>query len=1197
MSFRWIKNAVIRRGNDNPRKVISLHLGILVTLVGASALDPMCIGQSGAPPDAANVGLPINGEFSGGSVDSVQLNNGNLHIDIPLLEVPGVGIPVRIHFTYDSKIWDYNFNEDTATYGVSTSRSAVRLAYPGAVTWNYTSHQNTVDCGYGNTISAPVLDGMDFVDEDGSAHQFPVQNSYMTDPPPCDNRPAPLKLYALDSSGIQANRDPSSGEITSVITKHGTKYTFSTPQIAGVDLEDTNGNKLMTSLTGGGPQSQTTVITDTLGRQFSITGYYTHGYQPELIQYTGQNGVAQSITIDYMSVAIDSSSLCPGGLTCIGAGVGTAFLPQSITLQDGVTKYSFDYYSSGLGDLKSMTLPTGATISWTYGQSDVAGDKVVKRTVTSGNQTSVWKYSYTIGPSSSETDGDQNLVTVTDPLSNDTQYTCTVYVANPFTSLPATSHLPPCYMTKEQVFNGAASGGNVLVTKTTGYTITGAILPTSTKVTWQASNQTAETDASWDVIPMSGFYSGPDNPANDVSWGNPLSKLEYDYGTGSPGALIKNTQYSYLHLQSGGSSYQTANIADRVTQESIYNSATVGSSSLIAQTNTFYDGFSQSAQNGLLSTSGTSNHDYTNFGSSTTLRGLPTSVSRYVAANQPNVVTYTNYNDLGNPTVTTDGKGYSSQIQYGAENAFLQLTTFPTTSNGVTHSTSEQHDLNTGLLSSRTDENGKTTHYSYDGLFRPTLTTYPDGGSVSKAYPNPNTVETDVDQSPNPTSIRTQILDGLGREQETAESVGGVAGLAAGFVYTNTTYDLLGRKYQVWNPTTCNPPNANCGESTWGYTTFQYDSLSRIISQQNPDSSIKYWCYDGVPTSGQSTCPSHISGSAGEWVNLTNENGAFWQQTIDALGRLTSVIEPNGTSNTTTMETDYGYDALGNLISVNQWGGPTSASSSLYRGFRYDGLSELQSASNPETGTIGYSYDSNGNVHTKNDARSIITTYDYDQLNRLVDKTYSDNTTLTSCYLYDTSTNGKGRLAVEWTQNASISSCASIFTPSTNYSSAKSIVSYDAMGRVTSEYQYTPASTAAMTYYPVQFSYDNAGNLKSSTAGFVPSSMTFATPTVPCAASFLTSTMLEFVNCYDAAGRVQSVTSNSGSGPTSLFAAQGYAPHGGLSDAEYGGNDVILGRTFDNRLRINSETDLGYSSGTTASGFATTTIIGQEQSH
>jgi YD repeat-containing protein len=156
---------------------------------------------------------------------------------------------------------------------------------------------------------------------------------------------------------------------------------------------------------------------------------------------------------------------------------------------------------------------------------------------------------------------------------------------------------------------------------------------------------------------------------------------------------------------------------------------------------------------------------------------------------------------------------------------------------------------------------------------------------------------------------------------------------------------------------------------------------------------------------------------------MQDENGNDWQKTSDALGRLTNVAEPNGASQTPSLITSYGYDPLGNLLSVTQNG--ASGNTARMRTFTYDSLSRLLQATNPETGTVCYGiwsgancvngYDNNGNLLSKTDARGITTTYQYDNLSRLLSKTYSDGATPSSCYQYDVSSsnNSIGRLSVE----------------------------------------------------------------------------------------------------------------------------------------------------------------------------------------
>src|ERR1700726_4657452 len=100
--------------------------------------------------------------------------------------------------------------------------------------------------------------------------------------------------------------------------------------------------------------------------------------------------------------------------------------------------------------------------------------------------------------------------------------------------------------------------------------------------------------------------------------------------------------------------------------------------------------------------------------------------------------------------------------------------------------------------------------------------------------------------------------------------------------------------------------------------------------------------------------------------------------TMDAFGNLTQVVETDPTLGQVT--TNYTYDMLNHLITVSMPRG----SNTQTRTFNYipSGTTTvgayLLSATNPENGTVTYTYNSNGLVASKTDANRQAFTYQYD---------------------------------------------------------------------------------------------------------------------------------------------------------------------------------------------------------------------------
>jgi YD repeat-containing protein len=278
------------------------------------------------------------------------------------------------------------------------------------------------------------------------------------------------------------------------------------------------------------------------------------------------------------------------------------------------------------------------------------------------------------------------------------------------------------------------------------------------------------------------------------------------------------------------------------------------------------------------------------------------------------------------------------------------------------------------------------------------------------------------------------VMDGFDRSVTSWQAEDGHKADAASFtIESNTVYDALGRASQVTNPYRPNDLNDQPRS-----TTTQYDLAGRVKVVITPDSAQITTLYNGNE------------------VTVTDQDGKQRRSVTDGLGRLRKVYEaPNGVNYLTS----YDYDVQDDLTTVTQ-GGQT-------RTFVYDPLKRLMSATNPECGTVCYGtrdehgcvadgYDANGNLIHKTDARGVLTTYDYDALNRVVSRTYSDGTPNVT-YGYDATT-------VAYAKGRRTSVTSSI--------SSYSYIEYDPVGQVKSARQTTDAVDYNMSY-----TYNLAGGM------------------------------------------------------------------------------------------------------------------------
>ena len=171
------------------------------------------------------------------------------------------------------------------------------------------------------------------------------------------------------------------------------------------------------------------------------------------------------------------------------------------------------------------------------------------------------------------------------------------------------------------------------------------------------------------------------------------------------------------------------------------------------------------------------------------------------------------------------------------------------------------------------------------------------------------------------------------------------------------------------------------------------------------------------------------------------------------------------------MRTFYSYDALGNLLRVDQKGtAPNDSTQWRTRTFTYDSLSRLLTANNPESGTITYSYDLDGNLLQKtspapNQTGSATQTvsYCYDELHRITGKGYGAQSCPLSApvvtYVYDSGPNAIGHLT-SLTDQAGTAS-----------------YTYDILGRLTAETRTLTGANNAAISKNLSYEYNLDGSL------------------------------------------------------------------------------------------------------------------------
>ncbi|MGC2530545.1 MAG: hypothetical protein WA639_22580 [Candidatus Acidiferrum sp.] len=616
-------------------------------------------------------GLEASNPFQVGDIDNINLANGALNLRIPVFQRKGRGgrLDRQYFFSYTSKIWsffpiwdplnptsldalDWSISPEIANAVLLPLSNASNVTLWGNEILNY--DENFWGCTINNIdYTTTAAYNFQYKMPDGSAYR--LANLHYDTSPNDGHKCTSLSQVNVGYSEMGGIKLDSTAHPYMAQLKDGARNNAESDQ-----LLDTNGNFINAN--------GISASFDTLGRTVGYTD------QPPLQTwtFTDSNGATQQVT-ELLPAGASSSTQFPSascGVVPINQYTGTMGGTNTLTMPDGRTYVlTFD---PNFDEVTNVSLPTGGYIRYQYttlaafDQSPNLGQcgpgngmdsrRISARFVSpDGNpqHEQQWQYAYAYVSSTST-----YTTTVTDPLGNVTVHSFNTLGIDQRTHETMTQYYDNAGHLLRTVSNTWSHNsrpvasypyGKFTSTRTTSDLVDWQI--TTTTTTLADTNQVKEVDTTYDS-----FSCGTSCTA---SLGNVLSQSEYDWGSGTHGSLLRRTVYTYLH--DSNSNYLNKHIVDRVSSKTTYDSANntcQGQSRACAQTTWGYDTTTIAAKAGVVQ------HDYTDYPSTMTYRGNPTTISSWRNTDGALLTTTNYYNELGNLIQTSDPLSHNTYFDY-----------------------------------------------------------------------------------------------------------------------------------------------------------------------------------------------------------------------------------------------------------------------------------------------------------------------------------------------------------------------------------------------------------------------------------------------------------------------------------------------------------------------------------------------------
>lgn len=941
------------------------------------------------------------------------------------------------------------FPDGTIREFVPTSGATIQLDGYFNVDYNGRQYNSVIQtsgnnsCVVAHSQNQAVTSGMNYVSTDGSRIRLFIP--YLANQQAGDSV-LPLRNWSMYfSDGTVLENRPA--DDTSVIQR----------------VTDRNGSKI---------EYKANQIIDDLGRSITIdnNGITTKGVN-------GENLTTQIIWgnrwIYRKYITISADQTVPQGVERWVEETHSIPTVEQIILpaQAGGQSFTFDYYAetsqpngtaytNGWGELKSVTFPTGAKSTFSYHVDSLTGlfpnppGQFSTATEILDSEATQKELTYT-----EDYDGNQTVKTEK-----------TVYeiaktqssVTNPNGSLTSENRY---YSTYENWTNGLAFS----TTNADGSTVTRK---------WQCNANPAPSAGQCPNSYVKTEFTTIKNASNQ-----PYLTAIRDFTYDQNGNVLKIAEYDWLPANSVAGEIPGSAVPSRITYNEYYNpTPEIGNTTL--NSNHYSNPGSPKLKNVLKSTVVTDGNnnvvsrsefyydDPDNKGNLIETRTWDSSkgaVSNPLNAGN-SISAAIQYDVYGNPVQTTDAKGVVSNVTYGAiatpnGNVSGLYPTQAVSAVGLPEqrTATSTYDFYTGLVKTATDvDNNVTNETVYDPLGRP-LVAKIAVGTANEVWTQTEyndqlrrvVVRADLFAKGDGKKVAIQHYDQLFRVRLTRT----LEDAAAQNPYNEADGIKVQTRYRYDNG--ADPANSNGtftlksnpyrtgSEAEMGWTVSYADKTGKT-------STVKTYAGGALPAPWGSN--ANITGTVLSQVDantstVTDQAGKQRRSITNGLGQLVRVDEPDDNGNlgsvgSPVQPTFYEYSTLGKMVKVTQ--GVQS------RFFLYDSLGRLLRVRQPEqapnanlnlsdsvTGnsqwTAGFTYDANGNLLTALDAKGVLITSTYDNINRALTRTYSDGTP-TVTYSYD---------------NPNISFAKGKLTQVQNSVSTSQALAFDNLGRTLASRQIT----------------------------------------------------------------------------------------------------------------------------------------------